>query len=636
MVLRAVGKKIVSLANISFVMLAAGFTTPSLASKQVEQDLKLTCSMVLDGFEFSNFEYLEGKHPGRRGVDSRLLAVIPHLSSKDFNSLFSTLEQSDFEELIWALRVGNSERLPRGYEILIENEQIKNFILDLYYFNRSNRGLLFNSTDAYHAVLEELHENKNVSKPEIKKTRSSNIATDGINRTLEAVLKRSLDEYDGQKFGNTGLLRRLKRFIFPLYKRVKKVINHGQTQNKRVHLIATVDQIMKSDGLDRQTFLNLSAEEQQELSAFITDTPSQLEAVSESMRNVYGFDVFANGKIDPNKLDSYLLYKKVEKLSISNMQADNQREAEAAVNVLDATLNRARARTGLPKRTAKDYSPLVLQIRSDQGVRQDNEIFSVYMSWTSQSANVSYTVEDRHTERYPCGTDKDGKTEYCTRTYYTTRTVTPSMEDILSGSFDTGDRFVNGLDSIKAATSTLTSVERVYRKKSHEIDVVISNLYENYAALMRDGKKSETLAEVEQYLRELEDLIPQAENYANYTDTQIVRQWRRDNINNFRERNKHMLSRLKNIQWHLLILKEIISKDLSSPGIEYLLEDYSEGLDALRRIMYWNYGYKFILGGSAAGSSGMTAYYYQNPWIFEQHKTLVIQTLTEWLEVIPF
>lgn len=541
-----------------------------------------------------------------QGYRSRLMRVLDQAPAEIINQVFNHYGPSFFGDLYWYAKLSRSNSTVS--EALDRNPGIKQFVLDIQQFNRDFPGALWESSDTAKTMRDLLEDQGHAD----QNTRQRNVRADQLHQRISTlattVINRSLKEYDGAKL-NRGLgqrvIDRIQRFIFPHYKRVVHLVTHGKVQQNQLGLIAAIDGIIMNRGLNRAESLKIQDGERAELNAFLSDTPKQISTVHMEMSEVYGNEHINGVPLREEGVDVYALYKKIKHRDLVEDAANDQREAEAALDKLNEVLAKARRRLNLGERPLSDYVNDELHIRFDEKQRKASERYSAYKEATSERTRVSYTVEERHTRQVYKGTDKDGNAEYETETYYVDRTVIPTYENILTRNFDTGDRFVSGLDSIKRATQDLSERERAYRNSLAQATKFIEITLESYQKLLQDqGQRQARLKDLEDSMVDLKDKIESLRIYANWNEMRVRHQWSYDSYENFKLRNSRLLAALENQLLGLTFTHEILKRELPGLNFSVASTDLSGALNVLKWKMWINYGIKTTITLIVGGTGG--------------------------------
>lgn len=543
------------------------------------------------------------------GYRTRFPRFLESIDSETFNSIFHEMSSTELKDLYWLVKLKKLD--PVMMARMEATPGIQQFIIDAYRFTRDHPGLLWERSQDVHAAARSALDRAAlpVAEQETSTFTVSRLKRN-ISGALAAVLTRAIGEYKGQKYDRSlgrRTLDRLKRFIFPLYHRVDAVLEHGQLHQKQLDLIAVVDSIVENRGIQRSAELRMSTQEVSALQAFIQDSPTQVRSVEVEMQRVFGQQILHSAGVREDDVRIYELYRNVKEQDLEKIDTDFHKEAEKALEELDTQINAARTRLGMPPRPMQDRMDAELKLRLEEFDRKNHTAYEMYYGATAQNTNLSYSVEDRHTRQVYDGQDSKGNAKYRTETYYTSRTVIPKFENVLSESYDTGDRFVSGLDTIRAQAEAVVAKERPYRAEISEFASYFENFEDNYLSLIADSAKQRTtLQELETRLQNLRQTATELETYKTWSENQIYTQWSSDTVENFRRRNQQLHQRYLTAIKMLEFTHEIVSRRLIGIRFTGDLENYTEALDTLRRYLYINYGIKIAgtltIGGATFGT----------------------------------
>ncbi|HPI39227.1 MAG TPA: hypothetical protein PLJ21_00380 [Pseudobdellovibrionaceae bacterium] len=427
-----------------------------------------------------------------------------------------------------------------------------------------------------------------------------------ITQTLRNLIESATLEYQGINFKSTIWERmgnRIGRFFFPLYGRVKDVIDVVQTYQRQLDDMLAVDAVVEIAGIREASRYHLTETEVQKLLNLKLDTPEQMDQILKDLRHIFGESLDYTNAINVMYLKIRTIQKKIDGINIDKAKLNHDDNEIKSLDEMNRLLNLALKRLNKPPRTEKEYLSKELQLYFDGFSFRVTAYRHSYLSFTEKTSNESYTVERRRTESVPDGKDSQGNTKYKTRVYYEDDTVYPSYETILSGNYDTGDRFVSGLDSIKDRTSQMTKNERPYRKQISEVEQLISEIVDSYSAsTLTDKQKKEILKNLNRLTLAIEITLPQLKLYSKWTESQIRSQYSNDETEIFRGRNEWMVKRLENSIRLMKVLAVQIEKGEKSLSIPHSQNDYSDWLAELKSYRNKNYAIKTTLGVTNLGT----------------------------------
>ncbi len=547
----------------------------------------------------------------------RLAAAVDQLGPDVFNRFVGQLTSERLREM---RALARSPELDDGVSaVFLTYPSFRQFIVDLADLDFDTSGALFGSTKMPSVVVKELLAARGFDPTDREDIldRDAVRIRKGLNASLAAIVNRALGEYKGQPY-QRGLgqraLDRLHRFIFPLHNRVLTLLNHGRNQNDRMELISVVDEIIAAKGTRRKEAIDLTSQEVSELRPFLNDSAEQVKGIHNEVVRVYG-PLVANG-IALKEKDVHLraLYSSAKSFDIRAKYAEARADVAQALDALDHVLDGAFQRRGQPGRPMSDRGQDELTLRFDEKSERSDQLKTKYLGITGESSRMWYTVEDRRTRQVLVGRDKEGKPIYETEVYYVNRTVYPSYENILSDSFDRGDRFVSGLDSVRYATTGVRREEGRYRSTIGLVEQLVNELSTEFEKFGIE-KRAETVERVARLQGRLEEDLERLRMYVSWPTSQIHVQWGHDDAGNFKRRNRTMLHRLQNGASSLAYSLEILKREMPSAKFRVKRENFTEAMNLLRHKMWMNYAIKFT-GVSAISGGGYLIH--ENPHAPEQ------------------
>lgn len=429
-------------------------------------------------------------------------------------------------------------------------------------------------------------------------------------RTLENTLINFIVHADGlYNHYNAG---RIKMFFFPLLKPVRKVLDWGRNVIRELTRMRMVDNLAVKLFLSETLSNGATDEEIKSAMTVILDSPEALKDLRNNARAVLGkdfdigneinifADVYRSAKLATAKDERFVN----EKFDTANI---------AALQRLNELLNATRQRKGLGKRQAKDFDIDELHLYFEAFQRRLSLYADIYLQKTAQGTGDTYSVERRYyvPVTVPDGVDDKGnpKTKTVMEERFRWESVDPSFENVLSRSFDDGDRFVTGLDGVKARSANLAQTERKYRDGIAKAESLIEQMLEGYnEAITSNVKKYEdSITAITKKTAELENLEQEQKAYLQWVETpnKITKQYEYDTTEAFQARNEWMLNRIRNAKQLMQNLQELMRRRslTLTPTYDIMpLEQWLYNLKHKRNINYTIKGGILTIMLSAGGS----------------------------------
>lgn len=570
----------------------------------------------------------------------RLKHVIDHLTDDQVAHLVATFGHTDLQQLLVELHDGQvPEELRQTFDA---HPGLELFVVDFAELSEIFPGLLQlpNVVPVIRNILtsaqqiERGEENAQVLENEAMARRLSG----SIDVLIQHLVMQAEHEYSSglvPSHANTFMRRfglRVRRFITPYYHRVKALVKYSLAYQAQLERIRKVDAVLLQEGLGSGI---LSPEESQALIRRIFASPQAIYAIRDDIREIFHPDFDINQLIAIGDFNIFASYRQAMGRSFLQLLEEFDTVNLAALDELAQVLSAARERLGLAPRTHIDYDNIELQLSAEARGRRNSLYPQFYYGATAQTSNESYQVERMRIETYqvPAGTDSQGNTIYqtITKTYYDPDTVYPSFENILQNSFDTGDRKVSGLQSIKHRTEQLRRREVPVRKLVNYAERVIQDVLKNYNSIVHQEEGLEKAQEnLARLIQQLSPEVVRQEGYTQWSESQIRGQYGRDNIENFRERNGWVLKRLQNSLELAKVLQAALQRQLTPlyPVFDlHWSQRHDELLWNLRGQRNRNYWSKFLMG--LFGGGGAASYHLSpevqaevNNWAGQVHQLL--------------
>lgn len=581
------------LRRLSLILLALA-TNTIYALNVTNSDATKICQILLSGADSTGQARLF-----KLGTSQiqRIDTVLKSLSDRQRAELYETLKNTDFRNLALALKAGQVDGLQKLIEV---QPELSTLVVDFIEFGETFPGIFAtrNTDQAVRKVVDLVKQQETAAKlnnPDILFAQSeAPRLRRAIGNMIINLIIQANSEYDGMAFGRTPMQNffyRLKRFFLPTYSRVRELVGAAQALEQQLFRLRAVDKLVIEEGLSEALQLGLSDAQLQELLKLVTNSPGELKEITDIVKKIFGDKFQPGAGIEIGSFDIYGSYNRLDAMDFAKVQDVFDRLNIGSLDKLDKILDEARVRQGKPARNENDYSSLEIQIRFEAAYRQSRRAHEFYRGFTSQTSNESYTVERLRSRQVEDGEDEKGNTKYKTEWYYEDDTVYPSFEDILTGDYDTGSRFVSGLDDVKERASKMVNREHRPRQLTEQVYEFVSYLAHDWytKAIASGGKENSGSSvrdfkqETKQYISLVEAEIKRQTEYANWTEEQILHQYSEDSIKNFKGRNKWILEKLHQSRAELKMLEVALDKGLPEIYPFYDLFDYSAWMDGLRR-----------------------------------------------------
>lgn len=563
----------------------------------------------------------QNKNKSALGISTaeRLLVILDNMPEATRHKLFDALRSLDSRKVTQILSEG---KLPKDLLQGLDAKDIaplEQALVDFFHFSEAFPALLSlkNSEQWTLRILKSLHEQEQRPKhsnaailesqaqaPRLRRT---------INNSLINLIQQATADYQGMKFGKTGfqlVWHKIKRFFFPLHNRVEEQVSVGHFYQKQLERLRVVDSIVIRELLSEKEAALLTDAELNRATEIVLDSPAEIALIEKSLRAIFG-PTFKNGsEVEIGKFDIYKGSKKIDETDFTAVQDGFDSKNIDSLDQLHEIMNVLRQRLGQNPRTLKEKTLDEIRIYHEAQYRRLSRWYSQYREITDRDSNEWYTVEDRHTRQVEVGKDKDGNPIYEDEVYYMDRTVTPTFEDILSKSYDRGDRDVKGLSSIESKTETMVQRESAPRELlSIAEDFIGQFVKQNITSFSQVKPREKNESEIKKLISTIEKMLPSQREYSQWSDSQIRRQYSDDNVSNFRDRNTWVVRRLENAVKELLVLQEFMRRNQPQMTLAFDEMDFTLWLESLRSYRNWNYFYKSALFTTAT-TTGTSAWMY--------------------------
>jgi hypothetical protein len=546
----------------------------------------------------------------------RLTAVLDSLPAEARNQLFSLLKNVTAQQAAVYMQ---GKDIPANIQSLLkEQPELEQVFADFMAFSEIFPGILQLgdaqtwTSKVLKSILAQERRPKHSNAKILESQGTAPRLRRNINSNIANLIQQATVSYLGMEFNTKGVNPywfKIKRFFFPLYNQVRKQVDAGQFYQRQLERLRVVDALVIREILTDHNSVLLSSSDLEAATALVLDSPSEISSIEDSLKQIYGNDFSATSGVAIGDFDIYKGAKVVDTSDLSAIQDSFETNNIDSLDKMNTLINVQREKSGQAPRTMTDKTLDELRIYHEAQNRRVWRWSARYENITDQDSNESYTVEDRHERQVPDGKDDKGNTKYRTEVYYTTRRVTPSFEDILSDSYDTGDRMVSGLNAIKEDAAQVVERESIPRAIIAEADDLIQNTVKNYTAIVSQGKGRDKVENnIKAMQKQLEQEIADQRKYAKWSNSAILSQYENDDVSNFKERNQWLLNRLENASKELTTLSEFMRRNQLQLILSFDEMDFNPWMRTLKSYRNWNYFYKTAITLSGMGGGGFTAY----------------------------
>lgn len=543
----------------------------------------------------------------------RIKNFLASLSADQKAQLYASLKEVNFEQL--SLKLSTGQGIAKYDAQFADKPELVAVLSDIIDFGNHFPGIFtMNNVDTMvdqilDVVTSEEGRVKGIAGGDLLESQSMTARlTMTINGTLVNLIQQVDAEKNGATFKRTFMQRlwyKFKLFMFPAYSRVVRLINTGQEYQMQLSRLRTVDRLILESSLADANALGLTREELAQLTYLVLNSPDEIKSIEQGLKKVYGKEFAIGHTVEIGNFDLFTANSKAKEIDFGGLWESFDTANIDALNTLAKVLNAANVRAGRPERTQKDYRSQEIQLRHEAASRRVGYYHEQYLGWTNVTANESYTVERKRYREVPDGVDSKGNPKTRTETYYVDDTVEPSFENILSDSYDEGDRSVSGLSSIRERAAAVVRSESGPRSALASLGGYADWIAENYRAAMTTGKEKDKItADGRKVLAELKRQIEFQSQYMKKSATEIKGQYGRDDVKNFQARNDWILHRLNNGIAFVEMTLEGARRGMLDLSPAYDLMDFTDWLRNIRRTRNANYTIKtgMVTTALAAGA----------------------------------
>ena len=415
-----------------------------------------------------------------------------------------------------------------------------------------------------------------------------------------------------------------KRFWSPVYKPVKKILAFNNLKRTALDTCEETEEVL-SMVAEHGRKIGIESSELSKVDIARVGLDRYIRKIKGDMDLVYTPEIAPN-VVPGDDLDIYKIAGKIDEHNLLNVESstDFVEISEDAMDKVDEVLQATHKKRGLPPRAARDYYSPELKIRHRQASHQIDEGINIRKSALNEDskliANVDYQWQE--TEVYfetVTRTDSKGRsyttTEMRTRsvTRYGNKDITLTYEDIIESRCDlvghstsspgfsgyiTG---IDGVDDIIANTEKIAAQENDFTNAFNRFRSITTDAIGNHSdnamkAADDIAFKKSTLEELRKLKIDIETRAAKAKEYASLSDDEIMMQWKMDDPDNFRKRNKGISDSLERLHFLTDVYEEQFKRGMKELIPIPALPDYSNELSRLRNRMIRNYLSKTAIG----------------------------------------
>ncbi len=573
----------------------------------------------------------------------RLKIFFDELSEEQYQQIFGDMDQQALRNLSDSIQTGDLEEPFKS--AINDNPNLESFLSDIVSFGDSFPGI-FELSDAFPTIKKVL---LSVRKSEIVNLGSredllvsqsmSPRLSRTINNTLINLIQQGTQEYSGMTFGARGLEAArdgIRRFFFPTYYKTRDILKVSQFFQKQLERYRKVDYLVVTKILGDPSAAELSSLEYQEISNVVLDSPDQIEEVSRRLSDLFQnqFDLGEVGEIGSFEISE--IAARARGVSLDGEQSSFDNDTIRSLELVEDMINRIRTRRGLSERPKGEFDITELRLRYEAFRGRALRRKEAYLNHLNEASRESYRVERRRT-RYRTETYRDSSGKMQTRrvpeTYYVDETVVPTFRDLITNSFDRGDRLVSGLDRIIIDSSALRDKEYpIYRfheylnRQLRDLD----NSYQKLVTLGRDSSvdktKEDFLSSLEAVENEIKDFLTEINRYLEQNNTEVLNRYGRDDTENFRSRNNAIKEYVTAMGKLFDDYEELLRRNEPQRTPVFDLWDYGNWMRGLRRHATRAHLGQAGLGVGAVGASVGYIVYENNEdfqtWVNENFSTI--------------
>jgi hypothetical protein len=546
----------------------------------------------------------------------RLHLLLLSMTPDQRGQLYQALNVQNMNQLSRVIREHDTDAMPAELvSFLKDRPGLDIFFLDLVGFGHSFPGI-FALKEADPVVFRVLESVRQKELSDVMGTNRDVLASQAlaprlsrsIDDMLVSLIRQGNSEGSGHLYGRGFWSRtgyRIRRWFSPSYKKVEYAVETAKFFQRQLHRYRLVDQLIVRNALADAVRLGLTEKEVGDLASLVLDSPKEIREIEKLVKQIFHSE-FAIGKfIQEGQFNIDAIYKRAREVDLAEIMREYDGSTVEALKKLNDVLSNAQERAGQKPRAANEYDIKELRLFFGAYRRGMDRNELDYDRWVGTTSNETYRVEDRRTERVASGKDSKGNTTYRTRVYYTDRTVRPSFNTLIHGGYDTGDRSVSGLSSVQANAARMTARELPSSEKIEAYEASIEEALSRYSDVVLKGDMSYAVS-MQNELPVIAERIAELKEYLAWSDQQILAQYRNDNVDVFRGRNREMVERYENMYELMGVLSELFSRGELQREVAFDLWDYSSWMQPMRDKRRANFTQKAVIGTAVVG--GTAAY----------------------------
>lgn len=582
-------------------------------------------------------------------------ATDPDAILKAFDPAQGGISYDDFERIWWATKWGG---------IKVDGHQEK-FLDDLHHMVQDNGPFFWRDKDRVFHILETLRKvDRNWDM--IKGRNESAVATKkALGLLASQIVERALADHAGKKFANNTWWDNVRRFFFPHYKKVIKILGDVNSFFKRADLAFWVDEPFEHalTGLAGNPRYAFTEADRSFFRGEMADTGAEIADIRKDAKTLTGIEPNIGDPVPAKDIRIADVYKNLinaEKAANKEFTAefdDLYRVSNHDLDDLDERLYRAW--TGDKSRKynlypMEDLNDSHLKIRHSHfaalsGAKRRRYFHFVQSESPRNSeynVQIKWTVTVNHSKQATRWVTKDGKrvqetyTKRWTTSYTRNRTDTyhAYYDEVLKGRIDpdvadspplpyaqargmhaksasNGSPRIVWEDSarqnqILAAGAQARASEQPYRAIISEAEGVIDGILKKFDGEISTDpiQREKTIAKLEELI---ERLIQRGEEITDYqaNDTaRVTAQWSDDIPADFTRRNLDLMNRIDHMIFRLRHTQEQLRREHDNLGLTFILPEFLEAVEQLRKIHMKYRIIQWSTGGVVTAAGGYVTY----------------------------
>lgn len=551
------------------------------------------------------------------GQVKNLQRAFAKMDKNQISDLISLLGEKDITLVIEKVRAGEIKDTGIN-ELLQKFAGTESLLIDLLELGASIPGI-YSSQQAASAlprILKFLTKNHDNMKEFDSVLGRSRVLASSIRyaliQTITNSIKNAVDDYGPQQKNGKGFQRFsqiVRRYFFPHHNRAVRSVQFGQSYLRQLDRGVSVDKVVVQGGIGLDG-LKYTEEEEASLFSLVTNTKEHFQKLIGQLKHVYG-DEFSPGKaVNIPSANIYNIVDKIKGVELEEVIEDFDNSNLAELFAFDKIVSDAMKREWGRSRNSSDYLDTEVQLLFGALFRRMIFLDANYYKTTNQDSNESYTIYNTEHSLETVGSGKNKRTVI--KTKIVSKTVYPSFEDLLDNDLETGSSSTSSeRNSIIRRTQQLRATENPIRNKADEIENYISNIENNFQHFSSDhGAKNMTVAQLQNYLLDIEKQLIFLKNYKDWSEEQVLDQYSRDSFKNFKSRNKKLYDRYRTLKKLIPVITEALKRDFPVLYLTFDSWDFSHWVSLLKPYRNKNYAWKI---GKALTAGGFVAGYNLHP-----------------------